>query len=82
MDSMKSERNQKEEKKPFPHPLPLVLEMVRIIGRGGAEEAMRPVCADCERSRFLARIFYKILVITFPPSFILRFLRQNKTLTL
>ena len=72
-----------KKKHPSPIPLPLVPEMVRIIGRGGAEEAMRPVCADCERSRFLApRIFYKILVITFPPSFILRFLRQNKTLTL
>ena len=49
-------------------------EMVRIIGGGGTEEAMRPVCADCERSRFLAGIFYQILVITFyalvyPPLF-------------
>ena len=46
--------SQKEET-PASIPLPLVPEMVRIIERGGAEEAMRPVCADCEISRFLAR---------------------------
>ena len=73
---IKSPVSEKGKKKhPSPIPLPLVPEMVRIIGRGGAEEAMRPVCADCERSRFLApRIFYEILVITFsalvyPPLF-------------
>ena len=68
------ERKQRKQRPlyfPSPPPSP---EMVRIIGGGGTEEAMRPVCADCERSRFLAGIFYQILVITFyalvyPPLF-------------